>query len=267
MATLTRTVRFCVNPGGESGLARGDVNGFAGVPSMRGLGRYYELHITCRGEPDQASGYLLNIKDIDAAAHAAAVPVIAKACREAPETEPAVLLVRVFEALRERLGGVFERVRWSLTPYYSLEMNTDTAHALLRQSFDFSAAHRLHSPSLSDEQNRAIFGKCNNPSGHGHNYRVEPCVAVRLDAKTLFSLADLEELVHRHIIEPFDHTHLNADTKEFAAALGVNPTVENIARVFFDRLAGAVESESKGSAELRAVTVWETDRTCSTYPG
>jgi hypothetical protein len=56
------------------------------------------------------------------------------------------------------------------------------AAVIIRQKFDFAAAHRLHTPSLSEEENRRIFGKCNNPSGHGHNYQVEPAVEVELDA-------------------------------------------------------------------------------------
>jgi 6-pyruvoyltetrahydropterin/6-carboxytetrahydropterin synthase len=266
MHTLTRTVRFSLNPADDPGASLPAVNGFGGSPAMHGLGRYYELHIACQGEPDPVTGYLLNIKEIDAAVRNAALPIIALACREAPQSDPAMLMPRIIAALSQRLGELLVSARWNLTPYYSIEMTADTSHALLRQSFDFSAAHRLHVPALSDDENFRAFGLCNNPSGHGHNYRVEPCVALRLDPAPIFSLTDLEALVHEHVIKPYDHTHLNENTKEFAAALGVNPTVENIARVCFERLRAPIESRSNGSATLRAVTVWETDRTSSTYP-
>jgi 6-pyruvoyltetrahydropterin/6-carboxytetrahydropterin synthase len=133
---------------------------------------------------------------------------------------------------------------------------------LIRQMFDFSAAHRLHAPSLSDEENRRVFGKCNNPAGHGHNYRLE--VAVQVDAGDSFSLADLEEITNESLIRRFDHKHLNADTEEFGPR-GVMPTVENIARVFHAQLAPLIAARSR-TAQLRSITVWETDRTCCTYP-
>ena len=138
----------------------------------------------------------------------------------------------------------------------------------LRQSYEFSAAHRLHVPSLSDAENRQLFGKCNNPAGHGHNYRVEPVVAVKVGAEgARFSLADLERLTEEHIVARFDHKHLNQDTREFGPGPGgVNPSVENIARVFFEALAGPVRAAG-ADATLRSVTVWETDRTCATYAG
>ncbi|TVQ75581.1 MAG: 6-carboxytetrahydropterin synthase [Phycisphaeraceae bacterium] len=138
--------------------------------------------------------------------------------------------------------------------------------ALIRQQFDFAAAHRLHVPELSAEENLAIFGHCNNPAGHGHNYRFEPCVAVSLNTgKPDFTLGKLEQLAHEVILSRFDHKHLNHDTEEFGPS-GVIPSVENIAKVFFDLMAPAVRDASSGKAELHAMTVWETDRTSCTYP-
>lgn len=237
---------------------------------MRGLGRFYELEIAARGEPDPTTGYLLNITDIDRAAHGAAIPLIARACAETPETEPALLLPALLDALARALpGGRLESVRWRLTPYYSLEMTpAETKHVTLRQQFDFAAAHRLHVSSMSDEQNRAIFGHCNNPAGHGHNYRIEPSVEVEMDASgPAFTLADLERVTDETILRRFDHTHLNEDTPEFGVGSGVTPSVENIARVFYELLAPALERASAGRASLRSMTVWETDRTSCTYPG
>ena len=133
--------------------------------------------------------------------------------------------------------------------------------AILRQRFEFAAAHRLHVPSLSDDENRRLFGKCNHPSGHGHNYVVEPAVAVPTGMPA-FALADLERLTHERVIERFDHKHLNLDTSEFGVG-GLNPSVENIARVCFDLLR---ESVHAAGGELVAVTVWETEKTCAAYP-
>lgn len=265
MVTLRRTVRFCVNPGGggtEAAASQG-TNGFAGRPAMRGLGRYYELVVTCVGRPDPATGYLVNIKTIDDAARRSVIPRIAEACERTPWVEPLALLPRLGLALSAALAPVrVAAVLWRLTPTYSVEvqMNEAGQHTvLLRQRFDFAAAHRLHVADLSDAENRAVFGKCNNPNGHGHNYMVEPCVAV--DPGAGFGLAELEAATEATIIDAFDHRHLNEDTRAFSADAGVNPSVENMARVFFDLLAPEV---ARGGAALVSLTVWETDRTSAT---
>lgn len=267
MVTLTRAVRLIISPGE---FVDAPINGFAGGPPMRGLGRFYEVVVTCRGEPHPVTGYLINIKDIDRAVRTLVHPIIARLCREAPETDPSSAMPGIVSALNDGLGGLMESVRWALTPYYSVEMQTsDPGTVVLRQRFDFAAAHRLHVASLSDEENRRVFGKCNNPRGHGHNYRVEAAVAVRMgDGRSAsFTVADLEHLVAERIIDHFDHTNLNEDTEEFGSRTGVNPSVESIARICYERLAPAVSAHGTGEASLRSVTVWETDRTSSTYPG
>lgn len=90
-------------------------------------------------------------------------------------------------------------------------MNTPVAHFSRR--YRFSASHRLHAPSLTDEQNRATYGKCNNPHGHGHNYWIEVTVAGPIDAETGFvvELPKLDALMQREVLDRFDHTHLNRD--------------------------------------------------------
>lgn len=260
---LRRTVRFCINPGEEPGAD--GTNGYAGRPPMRGLGRYYELDFACAGKPDPRSGYLINIKDIDRAARRGAVPLLARACEEAPGTDPAALLSPMLDAAAGLLPVRLASITLRLTPTLELTMDADDrASVLIRQSFDFAAAHRLHVPELSDEQNRALFGRCNNPSGHGHNYRVRPSIRVPLtDRGAALSIDDIERLTEEHVIGRFDHTHLNEDTDPFGPG-GVNPSVENIARVFYELLAIPV---AEAGATLESVTVWETDRTSCTYPG
>lgn len=266
MITLCRTARFCINPGDNPDQPIRGTNGFGAKPPMRGLGRYYELSLILRGEPDTQTGYLINIKSVDEIIRQRLIPIIARQCREAPETEPAHLLPALAQAAHAP-PLTLVCLRWQLTPTLSVEATgKNMSHAILRQQFDFAAAHRLHVPSLSDEENRATFGRCNNPSGHGHNYRVETAFLLDTTHKNLPTVEQFEELVDRILIQPFDHTHLNEDTTAFATGTGVNPSVENIARVFFERLAPAADTAFGPLASLREVTVWETDRTSATYP-
>ena len=141
---------------------------------------------------------------------------------------------------------------------YTIERE-QPAMVLLTQQFEFSAAHRLHCPQLSDEENRRTFGKCNNPGGHGHNYLLEVTVAGVPDATlgAVLPLPQFERLVQMLVIERLDHKHLNTDTAEFRE---VNPSVENIARVIWGLLDGQV-----APARLHRVRVWETPKTCAEY--
>ncbi|MBX3358753.1 MAG: 6-carboxytetrahydropterin synthase [Phycisphaeraceae bacterium] len=271
MVNLTRTVRFSINPAPAPGGSAdwGDAaNTFAAFPTMRGLGRHYELDVCCQGEIDPSTGYFVNIKVVDAAVRTAAIPLIEQACRERPTSPPETILPDLLARLNAAMRGSVHSVRWRLSPYYCVEMQQhDTNRALIRQRFEFAASHRLHCAGLTDEQNRELFGKCNNPAGHGHNYLVEPCVEVSLDApEPAFGLADIERLTQETIVRRFDHTHLNVDTPEFREGSGVNPSVENIAAVCFRLLEPAISRASSGNATLRSITVWETEKTSCTFP-
>lgn len=266
MIELARTVRFCVNPLARRATAREGRprNTFAAWPSMAGLGAYYELTVTCRGEPDPTTGYMMNITAIDAAVRDHAIGLIEQAAIDRPGVEPGALLRELIEALQPALERSVARVRWHLTPFYSVTMEADDmSRVLIRQQFEFAAAHRLHCPELSEAENRRTFGKCNNPNGHGHNYRLEVAVAAPVASDGSpggFTVRELEAVVGETIVDRFDHTHLNMDCPEFQ---DLNPSVENIARVFHGLLEPAV---ARAGAELAAVTVWETEKTSSTYP-
>lgn len=261
MHLLTRSVRFAIN-GGSSPSGS---NGFAGNPPISGFGRWLELLVTCRGTIDPKTGYLIDIKTVDTHVRREAIPIFEKAI--ANGEDPIRTLGSVAAVLARNLPAALQSIRLRLTPYHDIEMaSNQTTHALIRQRFDFSAAHRLHSPALSDVENQRLYGKCNNPRGHGHNYVVQPVVKVRIDGAPGFSLADLEKLTDSAVIQRFDHKHLNEDTDEFSVDRGgVLPSVENIARVCFERLAPAIAAHP-AKPVLESVTVWETDRTSATYP-
>lgn len=265
MVELRRTVRVVINPPGSPPTP--GRNGYAGKPAPAGLPRYYEFDVLCRGEPDPVTGYLVDIKAVDKAFRGSVVPLLERACAERPLVEAADLLPEFVGPLRAALEPVHLRgIRWRLLPRHALEIHTmpeSDRRVLVRQRFDFAAAHRLHVPSLTAEENRAAFGKCNNESGHGHNYQFEPAIAV--PPGSTLTPAEVERLAEEAILARFDHTHLNEDTAEFRTGEGVNPSVENIARVFFELLEPRVKQADPG-ADLVSMTVWETDRTSSTYP-
>lgn len=144
-------------------------------------------------------------------------------------------------------------------------MSEVARHALVAQKFEFAASHRLHVSSLSAEENRRAFGKCNHPNGHGHNYIFEPRVEVPVTGLGALRPGELEAIAKEAILDRFDHTYLNVDSIEFRDGTGLVPSVENIARVFYDLLSTRIEATGRG-ARLRDVTVWESERTSATYP-
>ncbi|MCA9272668.1 MAG: 6-carboxytetrahydropterin synthase [Phycisphaerales bacterium] len=264
MVVLRRTVRANLGGGHPDELPTGP-NGHAGQPAMRGLGTYYEFEVCCAGEPDPATGYLVNIKHIDQAVRTNVLPRVHHQLTSDTSREPSELLPELAISLADALEVRLTALRWNLSPTFSLEYRmNDTKTVLMRQRFEFAAAHRLNVPAMSPDENREVFGKCNNPSGHGHNYELEVCVEKPLSEHAMHA-AELEAIVDETIIQRFDHKHLNLDTTEFATATGLNPSVENIARVCYDLLAPAIATGS-GNPALASVTVWETPKTSCTYP-
>jgi 6-pyruvoyltetrahydropterin/6-carboxytetrahydropterin synthase len=106
--------------------------------------------------------------------------------------------------------------------------------AHLTRRYMFSASHRLHSPAMPDDWNRATYGKCNNPHGHGHNYHLEVTVSGPVDPQTgmVCNLVDLDDFVYNNIVERFDHQNLNT-LREFADEV---PTTENLCIQAYDIL-------------------------------
>jgi 6-pyruvoyltetrahydropterin/6-carboxytetrahydropterin synthase len=132
--------------------------------------------------------------------------------------------------------------------------------AHLTRRYVFSASHRLHNDGMSDEENRAVYGKCNNPYGHGHNYALEVTVSGPVDAKTgmICNLVDLDEAVRRQILNRFDHENLNLRA-EFDSLV---PTTENLSEVIFNIL-----KQSFKAAHLEEVRLEETMMNSFEYAG
>ncbi len=125
----------------------------------------------------------------------------------------------------------------------------------------FNAAHRLHLPHWSDEQNKLYFGTCNNPNYHGHNYNLIVTVSGNLNEETgyLVDLKELSKIIEEEVENRFDHKNLNLDTEEFK---NLNPTAENIAVVIWKLLRPRVASDLKIK-----ITLYETERNFVEYTG
>lgn len=124
----------------------------------------------------------------------------------------------------------------------------------------FNAAHRLHNPLWNEEKNNAVFGKCNNPHYHGHNYELVIKLTGTPDAETgyVMDLKILSDLVKQEVIERFDHKNLNEDCIEFKS---LNPTAENIAIVIYHILRKKIHMD----LDLQ-VRLYETERNFVEYP-
>ena len=123
--------------------------------------------------------------------------------------------------------------------------------AHLTRRYIFSASHRLHSEGMNEEENRATYGKCNNPHGHGHNYALEVTVSGQVDARTgmVCNLVDLDDVVQEQVLERFDHQNLNT-LQQFADEV---PTTENLCVCIYDIL-----QRQFSSAHLEKVRLEET---------
>lgn len=111
----------------------------------------------------------------------------------------------------------------------------------ITKKIEFSAAHRLLNEDLSVEENQELYGKCYNPNGHGHNYILEVTLRGPISEKTgmIINLTELKKIVNKHVVELFDHKHLNKDVEHFKK---LNPTAENIVVVIWKILEKEFES-------------------------
>ena len=122
----------------------------------------------------------------------------------------------------------------------------------LTRKAEFSASHYYHNPELSPEENRRLFGKCNNPNGHGHNYTLEVTVKGEVNPRSGFvvDLKQLKDILNREVLDALDHRFLNKEVPEFVKQI---PTTENIAIAVWQRLQPRLQA-----AQLLRVRVYET---------
>jgi 6-pyruvoyltetrahydropterin/6-carboxytetrahydropterin synthase len=265
MHKLGRQVRFSVNPF-LSEESTG-YNPFASRPAGEGLSIFFELSVEVAGEVDPATGFVVNVADIDANVREFVVPIFAERVKRSFRRAEhigfsaiAELVQSAWSELADKFGiARLSELSLKLNPFRRIAISSkDLDMAYFSEKFEFAATHKLWNDGFSDERNFAVFGKCANPTGHGHNYIVEVTIEVPTNASD-FRIGDFEKIVDDKLIKLLDHKNLNVDVERFSKMI---PTVENITAYAWDKLAGKF-----GRALLHCVTVWETDKTYCSYCG
>jgi len=281
MHTLARQVRFSINP--FLPQENEGFNLYASKPVGEGLSVFFELSVELAGRVDPATGFVVNVTDIDSKVREFGIPIFARSVRANFQQRKSIGLSAVAELLRavwEQLADKFapapvlpqsagrlpaedagvrlNKLSLKLNPFRELAIDSkELAMIYFSEKFAFAAGHKLWNDQFSQERNIEIFGKCANPAGHGHNYVVEVTIKKPTDGGD-FCIGDFERIVNDQLIKVLDHKNLNVDVAEFARTI---PTVENIATFAWRRLVGKFNG-----ATLHCVTVWETDKTrCSYY--
>jgi 6-pyruvoyltetrahydropterin/6-carboxytetrahydropterin synthase len=264
MYKLGRAVRFSVNPFWPRDID--GFNSFASKPAGEGLSIFFELLVEVIGDIEPSTGFVVDVTDIDKIVRKFAVPIFAgRVRRDFRRSKPiafshiAGLLKSVWERLENKFGKArLDKLGLKLSPFRVITMDSkDSEMIYFSEKFEFAASHKLWNDGFSRQRNLKVFGKCANPTGHGHNYIVE--VTVKMPARDGFSAGDFERIVDKHLIRVLDHKNLNVDVAAFGK---INPTIENIASFAWDKLVSKF-----GQALLHCVTVWETDKTYSSYYG
>ena len=272
MYKLGRAVRFSVNP-----FLPEDTDGFnsfASKPAGEGLSIFFELSVEVVGEVEPTTGFIINVTDIDKSVRKSVVPIFAQRIRTDFRQNKHIGFLDLVELLKSSWGQLssgFGKVRLSnlclkLNPFRKVAISSrcltadskDLEMVYFSEKFEFAATHKLWNDSFSEQRNLEVFGKCANPTGHGHNYIVEVTIKVPANGDG-FYVGDFEKIVDNELIKVVDHKNLNADVTVFSKT---NPTVENIAVFAWNKLV-----DKFGKALLYCVTVWETDKTYSSYYG
>jgi len=269
MHKAARQVRFSINPF----LPRDSLgfNSFASRPAGEGLSIFFELCVEVAGEVEPATGFVVNVIDIDKNVGEYVVPIFAERIREDFRQGRHIGFFEIAELLRSAWGQLADRFGSARLSKLSLKLNPfrqvmidskDFEMIYFSEKFEFAATHKLWNDNFSEERNFEVFGKCANPTGHGHNYVVEVTIKRPVSGNG-FCIGDFERIVNDELIKVVDHKNLNADVAEFRKT---NPTVENIAAFAWDKLVGKF-GEVRQNAGLHCVTVWETDKTYCSYYG
>lgn len=234
---------------------------FGAAANPNSHGHNYVLDVMVKGAIAADDGMVINLTTLDALLKEEVIahydhkhlnrqhPVFAVT----PQLQPTIenIVIEIWQRLGAHLGpGMLHRVRLYERATHFADYYGENRMVYLTKAYEFSAAHRLHSHLLSDAENREIFGKCNNPAGHGHNYVLEVTVKGEVDTKTglVARQAHLDAVVEKEVFGRFDYKHLNLDAPEFDQ---LNPTSENFVKVLWDLLAPNLQPATLHRLRLR----------------
>jgi len=224
-------------------------------------GHNFVLWVSARGEVNESDGMVVNIKWIDDVLQQRVVAKfdqksINDQIPEFAERSPSLEnLLKYFRSTLHELPGnvVLSHLKLEETPLLYGEWTLETDMITLTRTYEFAASHRLHVSALAPEENVRLFGKCNNENGHGHNYVLEVTVSGEISEPSgmLVDLGELDQTVHREVVDRYDHKNLDLDIPEFE---GKNTTSEVVGLMIFDRLQFAIP------AQLERIRLYETAR-------
>lgn len=239
---------------------------FGQCTNRYGHGHNYQLDVTVKGNADPVTGMVMNVTDLKRIVNEVVDQFDHKHLNEdtpyfktlIPTTENIVRVLWQLIAPNMPPCVALSKLRL----YEMQDLWADYAgedEATFARSYVFSAAHRLHASPLSDEQNVEIFGKCNNPNGHGHNYTLEVSVHGSIDQETgmVIDLVEMDRQVHM-VIDQLDHKHLDKQVAGFADRTS---TAENIVVYLWEQLAPRFEER------LAYLKLWETRKNVFEYSG
>jgi len=239
---------------------------FGKCTSPYGHGHNYTLDVTITGVLDERTGMVMNMTDLKAIVNEVLDEFDHKHLNEdtpyfkeaVPTTENIVRVL--WRLIAARLPAEARLTHLRLYEMSDLWADYDGSdEATFARAYTFAAAHRLHAPALSDEENRTIYGKCNNPNGHGHNYTVEVSVAGAVDPRTgmVIDLMAMDRTV-RGVLDQLDFHHLDREVAAFAEKPS---TAENIVVYLWDELA------PRFKGRLAHLKLWETKKNVFEYSG
>jgi 6-pyruvoyltetrahydropterin/6-carboxytetrahydropterin synthase len=261
---LTREIRFFLPRDVRAESCPPVLNSWSGWPIGVAVSPFLGLQCTLEGPIDPRTDYVCNVKQVDALLRAHVVaPIWARAIESGGYPPPAALLEECWRLTEPHVpaGTVLHGMRLCVSPFLSFFFQRSGDPMIqVSQQFEFSASHRLHNTQLNDEENRQLYGKCNNPHGHGHNYVLEISLEIGPEDAATYSTTTTEEYVKRTIIDRLDHRHLNIEVPPFDR---LNPTVENIAVTIWEWLA----ADFPAATRLSRVRVYETPKTWADYSG
>ncbi len=265
MHKLSRQVRFSVDP--FAAECEEGANSYSSKPFGEGLCYFFGLWVELVGEIDPGTGFVLNVVEIDRIVRGCVVGEFVDEVRGRSLEGKSIGLSELGGLIRrsyELLEGKFYRAKVSglkleLSPYRSISIQSENLEMLYyTEKFEFAAMHTLWNDEFSEAKNYEVFGKCANPTGHGHNYLIDVTVC-KDEGEGAIDVGQVQRLVDSEFLELVDHRNLNVDVEDFSVMI---PTVENISGLAWRRLEGKFSG-----CRLTEITVWENDRTSCTYRG